>query len=303
MPTQDTSQIKNKIINFLRVNGPSLPVHIAKEIDLSILFTSAFLSELLAERQLKMSHMKIGSSKLHFLEGQEDKLESFAEQHLKSKERDAFLLLKENKFLKENELHPAIRVALKDIKDFAIPFNRNDEIIWRYYLIPESEFTLENEMEKTFEEIPDQEVFDEKPQTGEIKEDNLNIFDNKEEIKEVKIEKPKLKVSKKKSASQKKSDQFFNRVKEYLSQKIIEIIDIESFSKSDLSLRVRQEGKEELLVAFNKKKITENDIIKANKKAAELQLPYTVLSLGEPLKKMSLFINAVRNLSSIEKIE
>ena len=77
MPNQDTSELKNKIINFLRINGPSLPVHIAKEIGLSILFTSAFLSELLSERQLKISSMKIGSSKLHFLAGQENKLENF----------------------------------------------------------------------------------------------------------------------------------------------------------------------------------------------------------------------------------
>jgi len=44
MPIKDTSEIKEKIILILRKNGPSLPVHIAKEIETSILFTSAFLS-------------------------------------------------------------------------------------------------------------------------------------------------------------------------------------------------------------------------------------------------------------------
>lgn len=309
MPIQDTSELKNNIINFLRRNGPSLPVHIAKEVGLSILFASAFLSELLSEGQLKMSDMKIGSSKLHFLEGQEDKLEKFAEQHLKSREKDAFLLLREKKFLRDSEQHPAIRVALKEIRDFAVSFDRNGEVIWRYYLVPELEFEpkfesveelKEEVIEKPVEFRQEPEVDVEEPEIKvkqELKEE-LDIFDEKP-----KVEKSKHKSAKKKSLSQKKNELFFNRVKEYLSQKGIEIIDIESFNKSDLSLRVKQEDKIELLVAYNKRRITDTDIIKASKKADELNLSYTVLSLGEPLKKMTSFINAIRNLSSIEKIE
>ncbi len=320
MPNQDTSELKNKIINFLRQRGPSLPVHIAKEVGLSILFASAFLSELLSERQLKMSHMKIGSSKLHFLEGQENKLEKFGEQHLKSREKDAFILLREKKFLKESEQHPAIRVALKEIKDFAIPFNRNGEIIWRYYLIPESEFEPKVEVkEEPKEEVNEEPVkfeqepkveeeepvkFEQEPKVEEeepkveVPKEELDIFDEKTQE-----EKPKRKPARKKSASQKKNELFFNKVKEYLTNKGIEIVDIESFNKADLSLRVRQADKIELLVAYNKRRITDTDIVKASKKAAEVNLPYTVLSLGEPLKKMSSFIDAIKNLSSIEKIE
>jgi len=309
MPTQDTSELKNKIINFLRAKGPSLPVHIAKEVGLSTLFASAFLSELLAERQLKMSHMKIGSSKLHFLEGQEDKLASFAEQHLKSREKDAFVLIKEKKFLRDSEQHPAIRVALRAINDFAISFNKEGQIVWRYYLIPESEFEPKVEVKEEIVEEPIKEEVVEEPveefvkeepeEVEEEKKEELDIFDEEES----EVEKPKSKPVKKKSPSQKKNEQFFNKVKEYLSQKSIEIVDIESFNKTDLSLRVRQNDKIELLVAYNKRRITDNDIIKANKKASELNLPYTVISLGEPLKKMVSFIDAIRNLSGIEKIE
>ena len=83
MPTQDTSILKDKIINFLKIKGPSLPVHLSKEINQSTLFTSAFVSELLAERRLKNSHMKIGSSSLHYIAGQEPRLEKYGEQYLK----------------------------------------------------------------------------------------------------------------------------------------------------------------------------------------------------------------------------
>ena len=47
---KDTSEIKEKILSILKRRGPSLPVHIAKEIESSMLFTSAFLSELVSEK-------------------------------------------------------------------------------------------------------------------------------------------------------------------------------------------------------------------------------------------------------------
>jgi len=57
-----------------------------------------------------------------------------------------------------------------------------------------------------------------------------------------------------------------------------------------------------LLIAYNKKRINENDIIKAHKKALELNLKYIILSLGEPLKKLTNLIEALKNLEKIEKI-
>jgi len=107
----------------------------------------------------------------------------------------------------------------------------------------------------------------------------------------------------KKKTSQKKNDQFFNKVKEFLAKKSIEISDIEGFSKNDLTLRVKVKGGEKLLVAYNKKRINESDIIKAYKKASELNLEYIILSLGEPLKKLNNFIEAIEKLSGIEKID
>ncbi len=135
-------QIKERIISLIRLKGPSLPVHVAKETGLSILFASAFLSELLYEKKISISNIKVGNSPLYFISGQEPQLERFA-QYLKSKEKDAFFLIKERKFLKDEEEEPAIRVALRGIKDFAIPFKRGEEIYWRYFTVPETDFHKE----------------------------------------------------------------------------------------------------------------------------------------------------------------
>ena len=283
MPQQDTSGIKNKIVSIIQVRGPCLPVHIAKEIGMNILFTSAFLSELLSEKKIKISNMRIGSSKLHFISGQEPQLENFSE-HLKSKERDAFELLKQKKYLKDSEVEPAIRVALRSIKDFAIPVQRNNEIIWRYFTFPESQIPK-----------PEPPKPQQKPQSS-FKEKVLNIFEKPKQ-------KPRTKTTKKPRTSQKKNEKFFNKIKDYLSSQQIEIIGIEGFSKSDLILKVRKESVNRLLIAYNKKRVTEADIIKASKKAQETGLPYIILSLGEPLKKTTNLIEALKNLTGIEKVE
>lgn len=328
MPVQNAAEIKEKILSILRRRGPSLPVHIASEIGTSILFASAFLSELLSEKKIRMSHMKVGSSPIYYLAGQEYSLDRFS-QHLKSKEKDAYFLLKEKKFLEDSKQVPAIKVALRAINDFAKPFKIGEQIIWRYHAVPESEFKKKEEI-KPIEEHqyvePKPKVFDkEERQIGEkiikdIKTEEIKeIKEEKEKPKEIETkEKPKepiifdkkpvkkstaKKPVKKKILPQKKDEPFFNKVKEFLARKSIELSDIKSFSKNEIILKVKEEGMEKILIAYNKKRITEVDILEAYKKVSELNLPYIVLCLGETSKKLDNFIEAIKRLSKIYKLE
>lgn len=285
---QDPNEIKEKIISVLKSKGPSLPVHIAGEIKSSILFSSAFLSELVSENRIKISHMKVGSSPLYFLTGQEPYLEKFP-QYLKSKEKEAFLLLKEKKFLKDNDQSPAIRVALREIRDFALPFKSGEEIIWRYFLVPESEFKIKEEKPV--------EIEIKKPALVKVEmEKPLDIFIKKEP----EIKPKKRKIYKKKDSG--KEEKFFSDVKKFLSENSIDLLDIKNFGKKEIILRVK-DGEEKLLVAYNKNKIGEDDIIKASKKASKENLPYMILGLGGPLKKIGSLIEALKGLSSIKKVK
>ena len=316
MPVQNALELNEKILSILRRRGPSLPVHVAKETGLSILFAAAFLSELVADKKVRYSDMKVGSSPMYFLNEHAYMLERFGN-HLKSKEKDAFNLLREKKFLKDEEQSPQIRVALRAIKDFAVPFSREGHIFWRYYIVPESEFKPEVielpikvkeepvapriHVVKTEEKLP--EIKLEKPieiKIEKIKEakkeiqKELNIFDKHKKARAKKaVKKKKLKID----------DNFFNKVKEWVLKNSMEIVDIQNFNKNELHLKIKKDGKEHLLVAYNKKRLTDSDLIKANKKAKDLGLGYAILSFGELQKKMSDIIDAARNLSEIKKIE
>ncbi|MEK6906591.1 MAG: hypothetical protein AABW81_03145 [Nanoarchaeota archaeon] len=291
MPSQDTSQIKENMVSSIRKRGPCLPVNIAGDVGMSILFTSAFLSELVSDKIIKMSYMRVGSSPVYFLSGQEDMLEKFA-MHLKSKEKEAYLLLKEKKFLKDTEQEPAIRVAIRFIKDFAIPMKREDVLFWRYFTIPESELEEEKQI-KEIEQIITLPV----KQEGKV----LEISDKTPEKKPEKKEKKKKQV-KAKAPEKKQNDRFFNKVKESLLRESIEILDIENFSKNEIILRVRVSEEEKIVIAYNKKKITEQDITKSYKKISDSNLKYIILSFGEPAKKTDNLIEAVKKLDKIIKI-
>jgi hypothetical protein len=189
MPTQDASHTREKILSILRMKGPNIPVYIAQETGLSMLFASAFLSELLSDKLIKMSHMRVGNSPIYFVQGQESQIERFSS-YLKSKEKDAFLLIQDKKFLKDSEQSPAIRVALRGIKDFAFPFRRNNEIFWRYLTSSESEF------KNNIKPIEEHKYIEAKPKPFDQREREIGdkiIKDIKiEDIEEIRKDKEKL---------------------------------------------------------------------------------------------------------------
>lgn len=317
MQNRNAELIKERIMGFVQSNGPSIPIQVSRRIQMDGIFTAAFLSELVSEKKLKMTNMRMGSSPVYFLEGQETQLEKFGEQYLKSKEKDAFFLIREKKFLKDSEQEPAIRVALRAIKDFAIQFTKNSETFWKYYLIDEKEFYLPiEELKKPKHEEKIIEIVEEKKGAGvgeSLHEPPVNPMSSvgssragsSEIVSRDRPEKPKKSPPKKskKPASKKQDDKFLEKVKEFLSKDSIEITNIEGLGKNELTLRIKVAGEEQLLVAFNKKKIDEKDILKAAKKSLETGLKYSVLSLGELPKKMSDLIEALKNIKEIEKIE
>jgi hypothetical protein len=178
---------KQKVLDFINTRGPSLPVKIASVLRIDSLIVSAFLAELTSDKELFMSSMRVGNSPIYYLRGQEFQLTNFA-QYLGSKEREAFELLKDHKVLKDQDLLPPIRVALRSIKDFAFPFEYKDKLYWRFVKFPSNQALeyLENNNYKPVEE-----------KTEGVKD---NVFEKKEiEVKPVEVVKEKKEIEVKSS--------------------------------------------------------------------------------------------------------
>ena len=88
---------QDKILNFLKVTGPTLPTKVAKNINTDILLASAHLSDLSSQGKVKISKLKIGGSPLYYLPGDESQLYNFASGNINPKDLLVLDELKEKK--------------------------------------------------------------------------------------------------------------------------------------------------------------------------------------------------------------
>ena len=136
-------QDQDKILQFLHTVGPTIPSKVAKNINTDILFASAHLSDLSSQGKVKISHLKIGGTPLYYLPGQESQLFNFAQNNLNPKDFIVLEKLKQEKILRESNLDLLTKVALRTLKDFAIPLIVNaeekSELFWKWHLISDGE--------------------------------------------------------------------------------------------------------------------------------------------------------------------
>ncbi len=288
----NVQEVKQKILKFLNEKGPSLPIHIAKSIELSTVFSSAILSELLNEKRIKTSSMRIGSSPLYMIPGQEQLIEKYAEENLTGTEKEAYLKLKQKKILDDLKQEPAIRVALRGIRDFASPIKYQERLYYKYAFTPTEE--IQNMLSP--DNSPNEKPARQEIESREIKHEKTN----QKQIKEIRKHEERQLKSKSKKTNQ-KPDKFLTEIQEFLNSKNLQLISIESFDKKEVAIRVKN-SEEFLLYAFDKKRINEKDILKASKKASELKLPYSLLSKSETPKKLSDTIEAFKKLTEVYKI-
>lgn len=271
MPQQDTSQIKEKIMSFLRNNGPSIPIKIGKEIEQNGLFTSAFLSELLSEKRINMSNMRVGSSSIYFIPGQEKGLENYI-QHLKPREREAFELLKTNKILEDRKQEPAIRVALRSIKDFAIPIQREEELFWKYFQANDEEIKIPERIPETIQkENPIQQ--------------RANILETKKEDEE----------------------ELSEKVRKYIADfkiKLLEEIEVKKRDYLGIARIQSEVGEMEILIiGKSKKSLTKKDLEKFIEETKKHRRASLVLIDGEIHKNSKEEFRKYKNIINVKKLE
>ncbi|MCD4759938.1 hypothetical protein K8R33_03550 [archaeon] len=182
---------RNEALAFVMKNGPVLPSQISTTINTNILFASAILSELVDKKKVKLTYIKRGGSPFYYVSGQEEKLMDLA-QFLSGKVKEAYDLISEKIVIRDSEALPWQRVALRDLKDFAVPLTVNHsgkaETFWKWYLTANDDAKVlikkllgdfkseaKEEPKKVEKPIERQEIL-EKPVKEEIKQDN-DVFD------------------------------------------------------------------------------------------------------------------------------
>lgn len=303
---------QEKITEFIRLNGPGLPMQVAKQINSDTLMASAHLSELVSSKKLKISHVKVGSSPLYYLPGQEANLQKFSDR-LHEKEKKAYELLKNNRVLREISLEPIARVALKNIKDFAVPlevsYQGKSEIFWKWYLTPNKE--AEQLIKEILKETEPKKADKEKPEEaaagieGKFKERQKKIEEQKpEQIQKEPLKQPikeaektkeqplqeKLAKSLKTKPAPKTTRQFMDLIADYFTQNKIRIIEKSIARKnSDAEFVIKVPSTVGELAYYckakAKKRVNEGDLSAAFINGQSKKLPVLILIKGELTKK------------------
>jgi hypothetical protein len=281
---ENTKDKKTIIIETLKKKGPSLPVHISRSTGLDMIFASAYLSEMASNKTVKISNMKVGGSPIYYLPDQKKELEKYS-QHLPNKEKEAFDLLKENGSLEDSKQEPAIRVALRNLKDFAFPFKKNGELFWRFY----------NISEKT---TPKKEK--------EVKEDKGEKQGEKDLDKNEK-KSNKSEGGKEKKDRKKNKTEFSDRISNILNKENIEILKEKDIKKKQYIAVVGIKsviGKIKfLLMAKDKKRVSDTDLMVAVQKAQALKMPALFMTPGKLTKKAQAYLEQYSSMLKFKEIE
>lgn len=307
-------ETRERIVEIVKAKGPVLPVQISKEIGTNILMASAHLAELTASQRLKISAIKVGGSPLYYLPGQEPMLQKFTG-NMNDKEKKAFDLLSQQKVLRDSEQEPVIRVALREIKDFAVPLNvthdDRKEVFWKWYLAQNDEAEriikskldiLEMPIEKKIEERKPEaqkQVAKEKAEQIQkqiVKEKPAPISQETEKPKEAKKYKPR-----------EKEDVFLKDIMKFFERNKVNIISSEIVKKnSEIDFVVEIPSVvgnlQYYCKARNKKKISDSDLSNAYVKGQLKRLPVIVLAPGELSTKASEMIGKELSNLTFKKI-
>ncbi|MAG27167.1 hypothetical protein CMI47_16645 [Candidatus Pacearchaeota archaeon] len=268
--------------------------------------------------------MKVGSSPLYYIPGQEPLLENFS-QHLNNREKEALILLREKKILEDTNITPINRVALRAIKDFAIPLNINlngqTKLFWKHFQ------TNDEEIKSLITSSSNALRQDDRASGGRV--GSSSTAEKKESALKPTPQPKKTITTQAQITSNNASEtnalgragglpnkpikkpvpesEFSRVIKSYLQGKDLEILEIISEKKRELEAKVSTNtlfGKQSFyLSAKDKKSINDNDLSLAIQKAQTEKMPALLISPGKPNKKAQEYLEEWDNLVKFEQIK
>ena len=306
---------KEKILEHIRTNGPSLPTTLAKKLQDNSFFISAHLSEMKDMGKIKISNLKIGGgSPLYYIPGQENQLDRFSD-NLGEKERKVYNLLKEKKVVRDSTLVPVFRAAIRSIKDFAAPltvsFNNEKVLFWKISLLPnkDAENIIKNILGIKEKNKVEPKRGPKKEEPKELKRE-LKVEEKKVERVETKIEpKPESKVESTKPQPEqqkklepaqeqpkeevkekpKQESDFHEEVKRYFTSNNIKILEENIIRKTEADYVVELPSPVGSLKYFvkakSKKKLNDGDLSSVFVQSQTKRLPALFIAKGDLTKK------------------
>jgi hypothetical protein len=250
-----------RVLDYLKKNGPCLPVEVSKAVGQDVLFTSAILAGLMSTGQVRMSAKKIGNSSVYYVPGQEDSVKSVIYSKLSEREKELVERVKNKGFVKASLLSPAERYFAEGLTDFFEKVERGDGAYWKFS-------GFQGDFEK------------------EVKEEKVVVEKSKAE--QEKLEQAPVKLDK-------ADDDFTSRVKDFFIKRKIRILEknvIRAGSEADFVVEVQSDlvPQKYFVKSRKKKTINEKDLTMAWFEGRKHRMPMLFISNGKLTKKAEKFL-------------
>ncbi len=305
----NVSEQKMRITSYIQVNGPVVGQNVAKKMGLQSFLASALISELLKEKVVKQSFLRVGGSPLYFVRTQEEKLDNFIK-FLAMREREAFKLLKEKSVLDDLSLEPAIRVAFRNMKDFAVPLsvtvNEENKLFWKFHTFSSEEAQVK--IKQLLKKMPKRKKV-EKPKPEVRQASLVNAQESKLVLKpEMKKEEGQALIPKVVSAKPKakKPGVLPQKVQEWMQKEnVVMKEEIESegrMFKAVVEVKSAIGTLDFLLIAINKKSVNEGELALCYQEGIERKMPVLLLMNGKPSKKGQKILEGFKGHVTMRKL-
>ncbi|MDD4878629.1 MAG: hypothetical protein PHO02_06375 [Candidatus Nanoarchaeia archaeon] len=320
LPSGNFNDLKQKVISYIRASGPVIPIQIAKAVGSDTMFAGAVLSELISNRILKITSAKIGGSPVYYIPGQEEKLDMLKE-HLGKIPKQAYELLKEHLIMRDSQCEPWQRIALRELKDFAMPIpvrheDGSEEIFWRWHLLSEDDARdrikaiVEGKAYRKVEESkpepikPMPEPIEPNPEPIKPVKPDVESQKTKEEQTKLESKEEKAKAEKPRKPKKEKIDAYKNELLSFLQQKGLEVLEEVGMKKGEYAFVVKVEsalGKlSYLAIAKKKKKLSDDDVLLAYSAAQHHKLPLIVIAKELSKKAEALIAKEARGVAFLK---
>lgn len=270
---------ESEVLSIVEEKGPVLPRDVVKEVGGDTFLVGAILSQLVDKKEIKISHTKIGGSPVYYVSGQEEKIQELYK-YLHEKEKKAYDILKIKKVLRDTTEQPAIRVALRNIRDFAKPLEVKikgvKEIFWKWYLL--ENISAENHIREIVKkEMPVPIVEKEAPKP--IEEEKPEIAKEKQQI-----------LPKEEPEQIEEEQELLSKINTTFHTKNIEVIEKKIIRKnSEIEMIINIPSPVGKLKFFckikNKKKNSDKDLSSAYVEGQMKKLPVLYVTTGDFTKK------------------
>jgi hypothetical protein len=281
---------KQQVLSVVRMKGLVVPSDLVREFHADTFIMGAVLSDLVHDKTVAVTTVKIGGSPVYYAIENKEKLVDLYK-YLNEKDKATYMLLCDKRVLLDAAQSPLVRVSLRNMKDYAKPIEvtaaGETKLFWKWYLATEQEVqdglrTLFSQQQTPIAAAPVQAIVS---PTQPVKKQRKPAT-----LKESSTVKPQQLQLSASSLVIPLDDPFAQQVAQFFEQKKSTLIRFSVVKKGEIDCVVDVPGAfgavRYLCKAKNKKKYTEGELATVFVAGQLEKLPVLFLTTGELSQKL-----------------